>query len=185
VELKDLQRRLGLAFLHVTHDQEEALALSDRVIVMNRGRIEQQGAPEEIYHSPANAFVADFIDAANLVPGAVLEVRDGRALIDTPLGRFAAVAAPGLAAGEPASLCVRPERVTLAEPPGPAHPVRGVVRHAAFTGGNRVVEVEAGGVLLRARGADLPAAPAGATVELFLPAAALRVVPGRVGEDAR
>ena len=116
VELKDIQRRLGLAFLHVTHDQEEAFALSDHVIVMNRGRIEQQGAPDAIYNEPANAFVADFIDAANLVPGEVLEVGPDTATIDTSLGRFTATASPGLSHRR-GCLLVHPSREGAARHP--------------------------------------------------------------------
>jgi spermidine/putrescine transport system ATP-binding protein len=183
VELKDIQRRLGLAFLHVTHDQEEAFALSDHVIVMNRGRIEQQGAPDAIYNEPANAFVADFIDAANLVPGEVLEVGPDTATIDTSLGRFTATASPGLSPGAAASLCIRPEKVLLSIPSSPAHAVNGIVRHSSFIGGSRVIEVEAGAVLLRARGAELPPPTIGQPLELFLPASALRIVAGRLDAE--
>src|SRR5207302_4383533 len=73
VELRDLQHRLGVTSLYVTHDQEEAFAISDRVIVMNAGRIEQIGAPEEIYNRPRSRFVADFVGSANLVDGRLRE----------------------------------------------------------------------------------------------------------------
>lgn len=72
IELKDLQRRVGIAFVYVTHDQEEAFALSDIVVVMNKGRIVQKAPPLTIYTRPANAFVADFIGAATLVPGEIV-----------------------------------------------------------------------------------------------------------------
>jgi iron(III) transport system ATP-binding protein len=68
-EIRALQQRLGLTAVYVTHDQEEALAISDRVVVMNAGRIEQQGTPRELYQTPATHFVADFIGSANIVPG--------------------------------------------------------------------------------------------------------------------
>ena len=71
VELRDLQRRLDVTSVYVTHDQEEALAISDRVVVMNVGRIEQIGSPEDIYHRPKSRFVADFVGSANLIPGRV------------------------------------------------------------------------------------------------------------------
>ena len=77
IELKDLQRRLGIAFVYVTHDQEEAFALSDRVVVMKDGRIVQSGAPAEIYDRPADAFVADFIGEAALVPGTIRATEPG------------------------------------------------------------------------------------------------------------
>jgi len=71
VELRELQRRLDITSLYVTHDQEEALAISDRVIVMNGGRIEQIGTPEDIYNRPRTRFAADFVGSANLIAGKV------------------------------------------------------------------------------------------------------------------
>jgi iron(III) transport system ATP-binding protein len=72
VELKELQHRLGISSVYVTHDQEEALAISDRVIVMNDGKIEQIGTPDEIYNRPASGFVADFVGSANILPGTIV-----------------------------------------------------------------------------------------------------------------
>jgi len=72
IELKELQHRLGISSVYVTHDQEEALAISDRVIVMNDGKIEQIGTPDEIYSRPANGFVADFVGSANILPGTIV-----------------------------------------------------------------------------------------------------------------
>ena len=77
VELRELQRRLDITALYVTHDQEEALAISDRVIVMNHGRIEQIGSPEQVYNRPCSLFVADFVGAANLITGEMLSPPDG------------------------------------------------------------------------------------------------------------
>src|ERR1700710_3093072 len=81
VELRELQRRLDITSVYVTHDQEEALAISDRVIVMNHGRIEQIGSPETIYNRPESIFVADFVGAANLISGQVR--RDGSSVFET------------------------------------------------------------------------------------------------------
>ncbi len=85
VELRELQRRLDITALYVTHDQEEALAISDRVIVMNHGRIEQIGSPEQVYNRPCSLFVADFVGAANLIPGRMhgLPGDDGRVTFET------------------------------------------------------------------------------------------------------
>ncbi len=77
-ELKNLQRRLGITTLYVTHDQEEALALSDRILVMEKGLAQQVGTPEEIYHTPANLFVMSFIGASNALPGTITAVDDGK-----------------------------------------------------------------------------------------------------------
>ena len=78
IELKRIQREVGITFIYVTHDQEEALTMSDRIAVMNEGRVEQIGPPQEIYHSPASVFVANFIGIANLLPGVVTRVGGDR-----------------------------------------------------------------------------------------------------------
>ncbi|MDR3373189.1 MAG: ABC transporter ATP-binding protein [Ancalomicrobiaceae bacterium] len=139
IELKDLQRRLGLTFVHVTHDQEEAFALSDHLIVMNAGRIEQQGTPEEIYRRPATTFVADFIGGANLFPGQILATSDGAATIATAFGPVTAASVSGLSVGSTAALCLRPELLT----PQPDGPILSTVRHVVFQGADWLVEVEA------------------------------------------
>lgn len=147
IELKDLQRRLGLGFLHVTHDQEEAFALSDWVIVMNHGVIEQQGEPTMIYRRPASAYVADFIGGANLIPGTV-RARDGdTASIETPFGRATAPCAATVAAGMAASLCLRPEQIAISRRRHDA--LNGTVSHVVFQGAEWLVEVAAGPALLQ------------------------------------
>jgi ABC-type Fe3+/spermidine/putrescine transport system ATPase subunit len=90
LEIRELRRRLGITAIYVTHDQEEALAISDRVIVMNGGVIEQSGTPAEIYNAPRNTFVADFIGSANLIRGGVRrgDGGDGSIALETPAGRL-------------------------------------------------------------------------------------------------
>ncbi len=144
IELKDLQRRLKMTFLHVTHDQEEAFALSDWIIVMRAGRIEQQGAPETIYRRPATAYVADFIGGAACVPGSVVEQEAGCYRIETPLGSFAAPGGDGLAPGGAAVLCLRPEQLH----PDPQGAIEAVVTHVVYRGAEWLVEVEAKGISL-------------------------------------
>ena len=141
IELKDLQRRLGLTFLHVTHDQEEAFALSDRIIVMNGGRIEQSGPPEAIYRHPETAYVADFIGGSNLLPATVVAVTDGRATIECAFGSLIAPAASQVKVGERASLCLRPELLTLS---GETPALAATVSHVVFQGADWLVEVTAG-----------------------------------------
>ncbi|TKB23041.1 MAG: ABC transporter ATP-binding protein, partial [Mesorhizobium sp.] len=80
-ELKAIQKRVGTAFVHVTHDQEEALSMSDRIVVMNAGAMEQIGAPEEVYETPATAFVADFLGKANMLAGTVTGSGQGTAVL--------------------------------------------------------------------------------------------------------
>jgi ABC-type Fe3+/spermidine/putrescine transport system ATPase subunit len=115
VEMRILQRRLGMTFVYVTHDQEEALSLSDWIAVMNAGKVEQAGAPWEIYYHPRTAFLADFVGAVNLVPAKVTELRDGTATVT--FGRHSAeVRRPeaSLSTGQDVRLCVRPESFTIA-----------------------------------------------------------------------
>src|SRR5437879_6262718 len=104
VEIKRLHRETGATIIFVTHDQEEALALADRICLMNDGRIEQLGAPEEIYERPANVFVADFIGASNLIHGEVA----GDGTFDTPDGRVPLPPGQMVAAGSKAALVIRP-----------------------------------------------------------------------------
>jgi spermidine/putrescine transport system ATP-binding protein len=120
IELKRIQRDVGVTFVCVTHDQEEALTMSDRIAVMRGGRLEQVGAPEEVYDAPASAFVARFIGTANLLDVRVEVVVGERATVRFVGGRRGEVATGGrgFAAGEPALVMVRPQRLRLlaAEP---------------------------------------------------------------------
>ena len=123
LELKRIQREVGIAFLFVTHDQEEALTMSDRIAVMREGRVEQVGSPEEIYHSPATAFVAGFIGTANLLTATVENVRGNRAVALLAGGHRAEVFTGGThyPPGGAAMVMVRPERIRLvAAPPSVA-----------------------------------------------------------------
>lgn len=112
LELKELQRRLGISFVYVTHDQEEALTMSDRIAVMNAGHIEQLGRAEEIYERPATEFVAGFIGVSNIIEGTVESVSDGRSIIDIGGSRVGANAA-GLTPGQRVRLLVRPEKIRI------------------------------------------------------------------------
>ena len=178
VELKNLQRRLGMTFLYVTHDQEEAFALSDWIIVMDHGRIEQQDTPEGIYYRPDNVFVADFIGGANLISGQVTAMHDGRAALDTALGSITGSAAPGLAEREPASACIRMEKVQVGAGAS-GLTAGGAVRHVIFQGNSKVLEVAVDAHVLRARVDDNLPIAAGDTVELGLPQEHVRIVHGQ------
>jgi spermidine/putrescine transport system ATP-binding protein len=112
-ELRDLQRRTGITFIYITHDQGEALAMSDRVAVMSQGRIEQIGTSTEIYNHPETAFVASFVGENNLFTGRLVDARDGFGTIDSPAGRIRAANPHRLPVGAEALLFVRPERVRL------------------------------------------------------------------------
>jgi ABC-type Fe3+/spermidine/putrescine transport system ATPase subunit len=137
-ELRSLQQQLGMTFVYVTHDQDEALSLSDWIAVMNAGKVEQHGTPWEIYYRPRTEFLADFVGAVNLIPGTVREVRGAQAVV--AFGeRSLTVPVPAdaaLGAGAEVTLCVRPEAIGLAArgstPDGQAFP--GTVARKAFLG---------------------------------------------------
>jgi spermidine/putrescine transport system ATP-binding protein len=114
LELKRIQMDVGITFVYVTHDQEEALTMSDRIAVMHRGRIEQVGVPEELYDRPASSFVADFIGTTNLLAGTVEAVDADAAVIRLESGDRCAIAADGRAAGQSIQVSVRPEAITIA-----------------------------------------------------------------------
>ncbi len=115
VELKGIQRDVGITFVYVTHDQEEALTMSDRIAVMNRGVVEQVGGPEEVYAHPETTFVAGFIGVSNLMPGVVEAAGDpGRVRLDVGPSVDARVAG-ALAAGERCHVVVRPEKLQIDE----------------------------------------------------------------------
>ena len=119
-ELKALQRQVGITFVYVTHDQEEALGMSDRLAVFNHGRIEQIGTPEEIYEQPATAFVAGFVGASNIVDAATAR-------------------APDRAAPRPFSL--RPERIRIGADAAATHGVEGTVVSVQYHGASTRIEV--------------------------------------------
>ncbi|HTP97819.1 MAG TPA: ABC transporter ATP-binding protein [Casimicrobiaceae bacterium] len=128
-EIRELQQSLCLTVLYVTHDQEEALAVSDHIIVMNGGRIAQQGTPDDLYESPQSRFLADFIGDANLVDGE-LALAGGEASFSAG-GVSAPVRAKGIAAG-PATLAVRPQRLRIVDAPHGVLP--GVCKRVAYLG---------------------------------------------------
>ena len=138
LELKRIQREVGITFIFVTHDQGEALTMSDRIAVMSRGRVEQIGTPEEIYAAPASIFVAGFIGSANLLPGTLEAVDDGAARVRLDSGVAVDVARPTEArAGDPVTVMLRPERLALANGDHDDRVVSGVVAEAIYQGSER------------------------------------------------
>ena len=124
-ELRAIQKRTNVTFIYITHDQGEALAMSDRVGVMSNGVLQQVGTPQEIYNHPANAFVASFVGENNVFAGKVVSAESGCGQFETEFGRFKARLGPGVNLGTTAKLYVRPERSTLnpAQPGGNELPV--------------------------------------------------------------
>jgi spermidine/putrescine transport system ATP-binding protein len=135
-ELKKLQERVGITFIYVTHDQEEALTLSDRIAVMNHGVILQEGAPEEIYERPRSKFVADFIGQTNFFEGEV-EESDGSATVVRESGGFVlrCAPAPWAARGMRVAVAVRPEKIAPANGPAPsANRLSGTLERVTYLG---------------------------------------------------
>jgi len=158
IEVKDIQRTLGLTTIFVTHDQSEALSLSDRLAVMSEGQIRQVGTPQEIYTNPADRFVASFIGDVNVIPARVESLGDGHAVVKVGQAR---VRVQRQHLGQVASearvdLFVRPEQLRLAED-REARVLQGTVHAQIFQGGHTDVlvdvrDIERGRVLVRLRG---------------------------------
>ncbi|MFM2105995.1 MAG: hypothetical protein RL338_1027 [Chloroflexota bacterium] len=131
-EIRSIQRQLGITTVYVTHDQEEALSLSDRVVVMSEGRIEQIGTPFEVYNFPTTGFVAKFVGTLNVVEATVVDAAAG---VVSAVGQQLRAAGPiaGAAAGSPVSVALRPERVVLGDGGGPNR-LTGTIRDVMFLG---------------------------------------------------
>ena len=142
VELKQLQRRTGITFVYVTHDQAEALALSDQVAVISGGRLQQFGTPFEVYAHPSNRMVADFMGLVNLVPGRIRDMRNGIANVElTPDLTVGISKIDGLAVGERVDVAIRPENIRLAPPPDPTIGTLAKVTSHVFLGNLSEYEV--------------------------------------------
>jgi spermidine/putrescine transport system ATP-binding protein len=135
-ELTRLQRRVGITFVYVTHDQDEALSMSDRIAVMDRGRVLQVGTPAEIYGDPADRFVMEFIGSPNVFAGRVERLGEGEAEVAIPgVGAVRARRTGGLEVGAAAAVLVRPERVRLSTAsPAPGAPLSGQIAKIADLG---------------------------------------------------
>ncbi|MGE0426139.1 MAG: ABC transporter ATP-binding protein, partial [Reyranellaceae bacterium] len=131
-EIRELQQRLGLTVVYVTHDQQEALAVSDRIIVMSRGRIEQDGAPRDLYERPATAFVANFMGESNRVRGAVQRLDGER--VTVRLGDLQIVVPARAVADGETDIAVRPESITVERAPGGAGSLAGRITKATYVG---------------------------------------------------
>ncbi|HTR74845.1 MAG TPA: ABC transporter ATP-binding protein [Solirubrobacterales bacterium] len=146
VELKRIQREVGITFVYVTHDQEEALTMSDRIAVMNRGQVEQVSSPEEVYDRPTTSFVAGFIGVSNLMPASI--VGPGRVKLDS--GPEISADTGELGPGEGCAAVVRPEKLKVSLPgeSGPAADeprVEGVVESSLYLGTATQIAVNLGG----------------------------------------
>ena len=153
LELHHLQRRLGITFIHVTHDQDEAMSLSDRIAVMNAGRVEQLGTPDELYERPKTRFVAQFIGACNLFEGKFISRTGSIVEAETPLGRLnVELSTAGIEQAEQGklSLGIRPERISLEGGATGDNRYLGRIEDIAFNGAASHYRVLVGQTLLRA-----------------------------------
>jgi spermidine/putrescine transport system ATP-binding protein len=178
IELKRIQSEVGITFVYVTHDQEEALTMSDRIAVMHAGRIEQLGTPEELYERPATRFVADFIGSTNLLRGVI----EAGSSIRLSSDETAPVAHDGLAPGTEVEISIRPESILLVAPDAPGA-IRGQVEQAAYLGTNVSYQVRtAGGLVLSVLASKTgPRLPVGSEVAVTWPPSEALVLGGGHG----
>jgi spermidine/putrescine transport system ATP-binding protein len=187
IELKSLQQEVGITFLYVTHDQEEALTMSDRLAVMNGGHIEQVGAPQDVYEDPETLYVADFLGVSNLMEATI--VSSGTSACQVALDGYE-LETRGTdrdVTGE-AKIVIRPERVELEEHGSPSGPNRipGMVERVVYVGSAIQVIVRAATgeslqALVQNTGGGIPYEQ-GTPVQLHLPVDALRVLPSGIGD---
>jgi spermidine/putrescine ABC transporter ATP-binding subunit len=192
LEITALQRRLGITMVMVTHDQGEALAVSDRIAVMNHGRIEQLGDAHAVYENPASRFVADFIGATNFLPGRAREAAaaGGLCAVTSEAGEMRVLAPQALRTGDPVEIAVRPERLRFAGEAVPgALSLAGTVLRHVYLGGHTETHVRtgSGAICVVQTGNDgatrLP--PVDQAVRLVAAAADCRVFAARDQTEAR
>ncbi|MGV8936648.1 MAG: ABC transporter ATP-binding protein [Allorhizobium sp.] len=182
-ELRAIQQRVGLTFIYITHDQGEALTMSDRVAVMNAGVIEQIGDPESIYDRPKTAFVAAFVGETNAIPGTIVGQDGEVAVLDTPLGRLSGRAAGGrnYKSGDRCRLFVRPEQLQLAASADATNTIRAQHLKDEFEGSARHLFLSAAGIDIRVSqvnsGAAAAIPTAGAEIALSFAADHATVLP--------
>jgi iron(III) transport system ATP-binding protein len=172
-ELKNLQRRTGITFVYVTHDQAEAMTLSDRIVVLHRGTVQQVGSPREVYERPTNLFVADFMGLVNKLPGTLVERRAGLATVRIASRLIMAVPAPSLDGAATATVvAIRPEAIELSSggaADGGTNVLEGTITEATFLGNVLDYLVEVGGFALRVQGERREIREIGSRIRLSIP----------------
>ncbi len=179
VEIRNLQRRLGITSIYVTHDQAEALVISDRVVVMSRGKIEQVGDPFWVYDHPATSFVAGFIGLANIRRGAVTAADGTVVTVRSDFGDIT-MRDDELSVGSEIVFCFRPEDVIVSGPAGPNR-VRGIIDQAIFMGNLTDLFVDVGGSLVRAQMRKGGNFKKGDPIEISIPEDAFRILERDIG----
>jgi iron(III) transport system ATP-binding protein len=180
-ELREMQARVGVTSIFVTHDQAEAMTLSDHVVVMNAGTVEQEGPPEDVYQRPRTRFVMDFLGRANHLPARI--ARDGAGLVARVNGNGFTVLIPdpsGWTEGQDVMLAFRPDAVEVRAADGDGAWV-GVVRSSAYVGGRVEYVVDLGGLVVRASGPVDPRLPQESRAQLTVSPRAVRLWPASEG----
>lgn len=190
--IKDLQRKTGLTMIYVTHDQIEAMALSDRIIVMNKGRIEQVGPPDEVYERPKSEFVADFVGAINFFPGTVVEVAGASGIIRVSTGTEILACSldgqPSPKLGERVLLMIRPEKLTVDagaghvstafhDPDVPLNALNARVSGSTYCGDHCELEFEGRDFMLKAVAPSAVSPAVGSATRIKFSAADLHLLP--------
>ncbi len=185
-EIRKLQKELGITTIYVTHDQEEALSLSDRIAVFNQGKVLQVGPPKELYERPIARFVADFIGTNNMIEGTVqaVEAAERRLRVETPLGELLGLLDERLRPGERCLLCIRPENATIHSTnngDGESNVLKGKITFASYLGNTMRYDIEvAAGVVFKADIRDPwhhQELPVGTSVGLSFPVSSTLAIP--------
>jgi len=185
IEILAIQRQLGIATVFVTHDQGEALVMSDRIAVMNAGRIEQFGTPTQIYEEPTTRFVAEFIGRMNFLPGVVVSAQGGSGVVSLPSGKNQTFALPnGVGVGDRVEVTVRPERASLSkiEQPGDRVCLPCSVTNILYLGSQREIHIrfegsERTGIVELPNSGPITDCEVGSRVWFATPAECCRVLP--------
>lgn len=186
VELKALQQKLGITFIYITHDQEEALNMSDLIAVMNKGHFEQIGSPEEIYEHPTTRFAAQFIGQSNIIEGCVRSCDGAQAVVEVCPNNTMVV--PGqFAVGERLALSVRAERIDYADQPQYGFHLSGVIKMHSYIGGvlRTTITLPTGQELLITGANPVSKYPAGCSVSVFWDPAVAAVVERGVCDEKK
>jgi len=176
-EIRDLQKRLGITAIYVTHAQEEALVMSDLIAIINNGKLAQLGTPEEIYEHPQSRFVADFIGLSDFIPARVESFDDRTAQVTAAHATFTTPAKPGLAPGQSTTLFIRPNDIEIVDDTAEKNVLPCVVKHVTYLGNcvDYRVQVDEG-LELRVQSDTLRRYAPGARVRLHLPPERCRLI---------
>ncbi|MBI5877535.1 MAG: ABC transporter ATP-binding protein [Chloroflexi bacterium] len=176
-EIRDLQKRLGITAIYVTHDQQEALVMSDVIAIINKGRLAQLGSPEDVYERPQSRFVAEFIGLSNFLPAKIESVAGEQATVRVGVAQLTVTPLPGFKPDQPALLFIRPDEVEIGGTAGAPNTLAAVIGKATYLGDRIDYTVKLGdGLDMRVQAKGDRRYHAGETVQLHFPPARTRLV---------